>query len=29
MPHICSPGGLPRRLGTSIWQHGSPPGLSV
>jgi hypothetical protein len=28
---LSSPGGLllPRRLGTGIWQHGSPPGFSI
>jgi hypothetical protein len=26
---ICSPGGLPSRVGAGVWQHGSPPGFSV
>jgi hypothetical protein len=26
---ICSPVGLPSRLGAGIWWHGSPPGFSI
>jgi hypothetical protein len=26
---ICSPGGLLSRLGASVWQRGSPPGISI
>jgi hypothetical protein len=26
---ICSPIGLPSRLGAGAWQHGSPPSFSV
>jgi hypothetical protein len=26
---ICSPGGLPSRVGAGVWQHGSPPGFFV
>jgi hypothetical protein len=29
VPLICSPGGLPSRVGASIWWHGSPPGFSI
>jgi hypothetical protein len=26
---ICSPGGLPSRVGAGVWRHGSPPGFSI
>jgi hypothetical protein len=29
MLHICSPGGLPSRLGAGAWQRRSPPGFSI
>jgi hypothetical protein len=29
MPLICSPGGLPSRVGAGVWQRRSPPGFSI
>jgi hypothetical protein len=29
MPLICSPGGLPCRVGAGVWWRGSPPGFSI
>jgi hypothetical protein len=29
VPLICSPVGLPSRLGAGAWQRGSPPGFSI